>query len=100
MPKVDRAEAERLIEELQRTFVNNVPATFDEWSKAYGKARAAVLDAMTASDGPTVPDEVRKIVDEQANSDALWFRAEYITEDVLQRALRRLSKPPRILWHR
>ena len=30
------------------------------------------------------------VVNEQAEDEALWFIAEYITEDFLQRALRRL----------
>ncbi len=35
-------------------------------------------------------NEVRKIVNEQAEDDALWFDANYATEAYLQQALRRL----------
>jgi hypothetical protein len=34
--------------------------------------------------------EIKAVVDEQANDDSLWFVPETITEDILQRALRRL----------
>jgi hypothetical protein len=36
--------------------------------------------------------EARKVVDEQAQDETLWFQPQYITEDVLQRALRRLHE--------
>jgi hypothetical protein len=34
--------------------------------------------------------EVKAVVDEQANDDSLWFVPVTITEDILQKALRRL----------
>jgi hypothetical protein len=34
--------------------------------------------------------EARKVVDEQAKDEGLWFDAVYITESMLQQALRRL----------
>jgi hypothetical protein len=33
---------------------------------------------------------IKAVVDEQANDDGLWFVPHTITEDILQRALRRL----------
>jgi hypothetical protein len=35
---------------------------------------------------------IKVVVDEQANDDGLWFIHETITEDILQRALRRLHE--------
>ena len=35
-------------------------------------------------------EKLREIVAEQAEDESLWFFPEYITEDILQRALRRL----------
>lgn len=35
-------------------------------------------------------NEILKIVEEQANDFGLWFQPQYITEDYLQKALRRL----------
>jgi hypothetical protein len=35
-------------------------------------------------------EKVRAITDQQAEDDSLWFAPRYITEDILQRALRRL----------
>ena len=36
--------------------------------------------------------EAQKVVDEQANDESLWFDAEYITEAMLQKELRRLHE--------
>lgn len=35
-------------------------------------------------------DRIQALVDEQANDEGLWFKHVYITEDVLQQALRKL----------
>lgn len=35
-------------------------------------------------------EKIQKVVDEQAEDESLWFIPRYITEDLLQRALRRL----------
>lgn len=35
---------------------------------------------------------IQAVVDEQAEDDGLWFHAQYITEDHLQRELRRLHR--------
>jgi hypothetical protein len=35
---------------------------------------------------------IKAVVDEQANDESLWFIPETITEDILQRALRRLHE--------
>jgi hypothetical protein len=37
-------------------------------------------------------EEIQAVVDEQAEDEGLWFIAETITEDILQRALRRLHE--------
>jgi hypothetical protein len=39
-----------------------------------------------------INDEIQKIVNEQAEDEGLWFRAAYISEDYLQKALRRLHE--------
>ena len=35
-------------------------------------------------------EQLKKIVDEQAEDEGLWFDPVYVTEDYLQKALRRL----------
>jgi len=35
-------------------------------------------------------EKLKKIVNEQAEDESLWFNAIYASEDILQRALRRL----------
>jgi 2-methylisocitrate lyase-like PEP mutase family enzyme len=37
-------------------------------------------------------EEIQAVVDEQAEDEGLWFIARTITEDILQRALRRLHE--------
>jgi len=39
-----------------------------------------------------IDDNLQKIVDEQAKDEGLWFIPEYVTEDLLQKALRRLHR--------
>lgn len=38
------------------------------------------------------PETPRQVVDEQANDENLWFEPVHITEDILQKALRRLHE--------
>jgi len=39
-----------------------------------------------------IKDKLQELVDEQAEDEGLWFIAKYITESMLQQALRKLHK--------
>ena len=45
---------------------------------------------MADSSSPVQPDELQKLVDEQAEDEMLWFVTQNITEAYLQQELRRL----------
>ena len=49
-----------------------------------------IVARLRAARWPKVTDEALAIVEEQANDATLWFPPEHATEDILQRALRRL----------
>lgn len=69
-----------------------------DWDDAGAEAATQTYAAMLSA-APEPPkalalarlvDEAVKVVNEQASDERLWFEPEYLTEDILQKALRRL----------